>query len=59
MKLYRIVYAIFIASGHGHKWHGLKSTWEIWYLYIYNACGGITACYKQQLTNMLKVTLIQ
>ena len=22
---------------------------------IYNAHGGITACYKQQLTNMLKV----
>jgi len=43
MKLYRIVYAIFIQVDM--VTNGLKSTWEI---DIYNACGGITVCYIQQ-----------
>jgi len=52
MKLHRIVYAIFIASGYGCKWIKVMSQLEKFD--IYNACGG-----KQQLTNMLKVTLVQ
>jgi len=53
MKVYRIVYTIFIASGHSCKWIKVNLRNLI---YRYNACGGITVCYKQQIQN---VTLVQ
>jgi len=38
MKLYRIVYAIFIANGHGCKWIKVNLRNLI---HTYNTCGGI------------------